>query len=238
MNMLDIILSLSALIMLEIILGIDNLVFLSILTEKLPKERRRRARRLGLTLAWIMRLLLLGFATYIVRLKTPFLSFFGLSFSLRDIFLCIGGGFLIAKATDEIHNEVSPDEEISVASSRGAVAFRYIVVQIALMDIIFSLDSVLTAVGLTTHFWVMAAAITVAILVMMYASEPMSQFIEKYPSVKMLALSCLLLIGMVLIADGFSFYVPRGYIYFSMGFSLLVESLNLLKRSYRKQSGK
>ncbi|AHE67224.1 TerC family protein [Legionella oakridgensis] len=229
MELLDIILSLFALVILEIILGIDNLVFLSILTEKLPREQRKKARRWGLTFAWMTRLLLLAFAVWLVKLAKPFVTVGDFSYSIRDLFLLVGGGFLIAKATQEIHYEVG-DGKTELREKGAALAtFKGVVIQVALMDIIFSLDSVLTAVGLTARYWVMALAITCAILVMIYASEPVSQFIEKYPTVKMLALSFLILIGMILVADSFSFHVPRGYVYFAMGFSLGVEALNLLR---------
>ncbi len=234
MELLDIILSLLALTVLEIILGVDNLVFLSILTEKLPQNQRKKARKWGLTFAWVTRLLLLASAVWLVKLKTPFVTLGDFSYSVRDVFLLLGGGFLIAKATQEIHMEVSDEEELQ-ENNQIKVTFKGVVTQVALMDIIFSLDSVLTAVGLTTRYWVMAVAITIAILIMIYASEPVSQFIEKHPTVKMLALSFLILIGMVLVADSFSFHVPRGYVYFAMGFSLAVESLNLIKRARRKK---
>jgi predicted tellurium resistance membrane protein TerC len=235
MDYLDIGLSLLALIVLEIILGIDNLVFLSILTEKLPKEQRKRARRWGLTFAWMTRLILLETAVLVVKFTHPLFAIAGFTFSVRDLFLFAGGAFLIAKATQEIHYEVGEDEFESTTTSASLVTFKSIVAQVALMDIIFSFDSVLTAIGLTGHFWVMALAITCAILVMIYASEAVSHFIEKHPTIKMLALSFLILIGTVLVADSFAFHVPRGYIYFAMGFSLAVESLNLVKRSRRKK---
>jgi predicted tellurium resistance membrane protein TerC len=235
MEFLDIALSILALIVLEIILGIDNLVFLSILTEKLPREKRKKARRWGLTFAWVTRLMLLASALILVKLTTPLFSIAGFSFSLRDLFLFGGGAFLIAKATQEIHDEVGDDEAIKNEFGVPKATFSGVVAQVALMDIIFSLDSVLTAVGLTNRFWVMALAISCAILVMIYASEPVSRFIEKHPSIKMLALSFLILIGMILIADSFSFHVPRGYIYFAMGFSLAVESLNLIKHARRNK---
>lgn len=234
MDIFDIVISLLALIVLEIILGIDNLVFLSILTEKLPREKRKKARRWGLTFAWVTRLLLLASAVWLIRLNHPFLTLGEVSLSVRDLFLLSGGAFLIAKATQEIHIEVSRQttgEEAGMVVAATKATFKGVVFQVALMDIIFSLDSVLTAIGLTTRFWVMALAITIAIMVMIYASEPVSAFIEKHPSIKMLALSFLILIGMVLVADGFSFHVPRGYVYFAMGFSLAVEALNMFKRA-------
>ncbi len=233
MEIVNILMNLSALVVLEIILGIDNLVFLSIMTEKLPKHQRRNARRWGLTFAWVTRLLLLAFAVVLVKFTKPLISFFGYSFSARDIFLFIGGAFLIMKATQEIHNEVVQNNK-DVTVSIKKVSFVAVIIQVALMDIIFSIDSVLTAVGLTSLFWVMALAITIAILVMIFASEPVSNFITEYPTIKMLALSFLLLIGAVLLADSFHFHIPRAYIYTTMGFSLTVEALNHVKRRRSK----
>ncbi len=233
MELLNLISSLFALIILEIVLGIDNLVILSILCDKLPKEERKQARRWGLTFAWFTRLLLLLLAVLMIKLTRPLFTLFECSFSIRDLFLLSGGMFLIVKATQEIHDEVGIDEVEKKRIFQPKITFNRVVAQVALLDIVFSLDSVLTAVGLTTHFGVMALAITFAILVMMYASDIVSEFIERHPTIKMLALSFLMLIGMVLIADGFSFHVPRGYIYFAMGFSLGVESLNLIKRQRR-----
>lgn len=236
MELLEILLSLLALIILEIVLGIDNLVFISILSEKLPREERKKARRLGLTFAWVTRLMLLASAVWIIKLTHPFVSYGGFSLSVRDLFLMAGGGFLIAKATQEIHFEVIGDSPVvEDDSKRAAKTLKAVVIQIALIDIVFSFDSVLTAVGLTTRFWVMAVAITCAILIMIFASESVSRFIEKFPTVKMLALSFLILIGMVLVADGLSFHIPRGYVYFAMGFSLSVEGLNLVRRNRLKK---
>lgn len=234
MEFLEIIASLSALIILEIILGIDNLVFLSILTEKLPKDQRQKARRWGLTFAWATRLILLAFAVWLVKLKIPLFVIAAHEVSVSNLFLLIGGGFLIAKATQEIHYEVADRAEEIRLMNPVSTSFKAVVLQVALMDIIFSLDSVLTAVGLTDRFWIMALAISIAILVMIYASGYVSAFIEKYPTFKMLALSFLILIGMILVADGLSFHVPRGYVYFAMGFSLGVEALNLIKRARRQ----
>lgn len=238
MELLDILVSLIALIILEIILGIDNLVFLSILTEKLPREKRKKARRWGLTFAWVTRLMLLASAIQLIKLTTPLVTILDHAISIRDLFLFVGGAFLIGKATQEIHGEVGTEEDEKNEFGVPSATFHGVVIQVALMDIIFSLDSVLTAVGLTTYFWVMALAITCAILVMIYASEAVSHFIEKYPSLKMLALSFLILIGTVLIADSLAFHMPRGYIYFAMAFSLTVESLNLIKQARRKKQGK
>lgn len=237
MELIDILLSLISLIILEIVLGIDNLVILSILTEKLPYEKRKKARKLGLSCAWMTRLILLASAVFMVKLVKPLLIIGSFSFSARDIFLILGGVFLIWKSTDEIHQDLVDEPMIQPVSKHlySAATFRMVILQIALLDIIFSLDSVLTAVGLTSRFWVMALAITCAILIMIYASEIVSDFISKHPSIKMLALSYLILIGTVLIADGFSFHIPRGYLYFAMGFSLGVESLNLVKRARKKR---
>ncbi len=237
MEWLNLVSSLLALIILEVVLGIDNLVFLAILTERLPQESRKKARRWGLTFAWVTRLLLLASAVWLVRLTTPLIQFGDIGFSARDLFLLIGGGFLLTKATQEIHHEVEPEEleEEPVKPAAAVATFHGVVLQVGIMDIVFSLDSVLTAVGLTPHFWVMATAITIAIIIMIWASEPVSAFIERHPTIKMLALSFLILIGMVLVADGFAFHVPRGYIYFAMGFSLGVEALNTLKRARRKR---
>ena len=228
MEFFDIALSLCALILLEIILGVDNLVFLSILTDKLPTAQRKSARRWGLLFAWVTRLALLAAAVYITQLTTPRFSVFEHAFSIRDIFLLLGGSFLIAKATQEIHHEVEvvrPEKNMKIKK----LSFHWVVFQVAVMDIIFSLDSVLTAVGLTRRFWVMSVAITCAIWVMIYAIEMVSRLIDKYPTIKMLGLSFLILVGMVLAADGFSFYIPRGYVYFAMAFALSVESLNLVR---------
>lgn len=234
MEYLDLCFGVIALIILEIILGIDNLVFLTILTEKLSRTDRKRARQWGLTFAWVTRLMLLASAVWLVQLTKPFMTLGSLSFSIRDVVLCLGGAFLIMKATQEIHFEVGETQAEQKAIRSAGATFHGVVIQIGLMDIIFSLDSVLTAIGLTTNFTVMAVAITCAILVMIYASEPVGGFIERHPTLKMLALSFLILIGMLLVADGFSFHVPRGYLYFAMGFSLSVEALNLLRQSRRR----
>ncbi|MBA3537066.1 MAG: TerC family protein [Tatlockia sp.] len=236
MEILDIVVSLLALIVLEIVLGIDNLVFLAILTEKLPKEQQKSARRWGLTFAWVTRIILLASAVSLAKLTRPLFSIAQISFSARDILLFVGGMFLLTKATQEIHNEVVKNEPKIKKNQKIPISFKGVILQVALMDIIFSLDSVLTAIGLTNYFSVMAAAITCAILVMIFAAEPVSHFIDKHPTLKMLALSFLLLIGTVLVADSFSFHLPRGYIYFAMGFSLSVEFLNRVahSRSTRK----
>jgi predicted tellurium resistance membrane protein TerC len=229
---LDIGMALVALTVLEVVLGIDNLVFLAIMTERLPQEQRKSARRFGLTLAWMTRLMLLASAVWLTKLTQPFMTIFEFEFSGRDVFMIAGGLFLLVKAVEEIRNLIEPHGmEKAVTKSKR---FSMVIVQIALLDVVFSLDSVLTAVGLTQQYWVMAMAITIAIIAMIFASEPLTTFIERHPTIKMLALAFLLLIGTVLIADGMHFHVPRGYIYFAMGFSVMVESLNLYRNKRMK----
>ena len=218
---------------LEIVLGIDNLVFIALLAGRLPAEQQDRARRLGLALALGTRLALLWSIVWLTHLTHPVLSLAGHAFSWRDLILIGGGGFLLYKGTREIHVRVEAEDEEEKAG-RGKVGFAGTVAQIMLLDVVFSLDSVITAVGIAQQIWVMVAAIVVAMAVMLAASGPLSAFIERHASVKMLALSFLLLIGMVLVADGVGFHVPRGYIYAAMGFSVLVESLNLLAAGRRR----
>ena len=232
MELFDIIISFLSLTVLEIVLGIDNLVFLAIITQRLPRHLQSRARKLGLTLAWVTRLILLASALWLIKHTTPLFTLFGIGFSFHDLFLIAGGLFLLVKSTQEIHYEMEPQAAEEQIIPKYA-SFTAVVIQIALLDIIFSLDSVLTAIGLTQRFWLMASAITIAIIAMIFASEPLSRFVEKHPSIKMLALSFLILIGMVLVADGFGTHIPRGYIYFAMGFSLFVEMLNLIKKKRR-----
>jgi len=219
--------SFATLAVLEIVLGIDNLVFIALLAGRLPAEQRTRARSLGLGLALGTRLALLWSIVWIVHLTEPVFAIAGHPFSWRDLILIAGGCFLLFKGTREIHLRVDGIEDDD--PDRGKTAgFTGTVVEIMLLDIVFSLDSVITAVGIADQILVMIAAIVVAMAVMLAASGPLASFIERHASVKMLALSFLLLIGMVLVADGFSFHVPRGYVYAAMGFSILVESLNLL----------
>ncbi len=218
--------ALLTLTVLEVILGIDNLVFISIITSRLPSHRQKSARQMGLLLACISRLLLLAAITWLTRFTHPLFTLFGQGFSARDLILIAGGLFLLAKATSEIHVDVAGNE--SQAKLSRSAKFTVIVIQVMFLDIIFSLDSVITAVGLGQEFIVMALAIIIAILMMVWASTPLSRFIQAYPTVKMLALSFLILVGVVLIADGFSFHMPRGYLYFAISFSLFVEILNIL----------
>jgi predicted tellurium resistance membrane protein TerC len=230
-------LSLVTLTALEIVLGVDNLVFLAILTNRLPEVQRPLGRKVGLGLALGTRLLLLATLAWIVTLTQPLLAMFGQSFSWRDLILIGGGLFLLVKATHEIHNTVEGDDDLSAEQSGGAgrhPGFTFVVIQIAIIDIIFSLDSVITAVGMANEFWVMVAAVVIAMAVMLIASTPLSEFVLRHPTVKMLALAFLLLIGVVLIADGFGLHIPKGYIYFALAFSVGVEAMNHLMRRKRK----
>src|SRR5436853_7465202 len=217
--------ALLTLTVLEIVLGIDNIVFISILAGKLPAGVQRRARTVGLTLAMVTRILLLVSLTGIMRFTRPlFTTFFGHPFSGRDIILLLGGLFLLWKSTREIHDKLEGEEG---RRNVRAGTFGGVIVQIALLDIVFSLDSVITAVGMVRQVGVMIAAIVLAVLVMLVAAGPISDFVHRHPTLKMLALSFLLLIGVTLIADGLGQHIPKGYVYFAMGFSVFVESLNL-----------
>lgn len=215
---------------LEVVLGIDNIVFISILVARLPKEQQTRGRLLGLGLAMVLRIGLLFSITWVMGLTDELFSVVGEAISGRDLILLTGGAFLIAKSTMEMHNSL---EHGALDTSSREHGFLGVMVQIAVIDVVFSLDSVITAVGLVQRVSVMVAAIVVAVAVMMWASAPISRFVEDHPTVKMLALSFLLLIGTALIAEGLGFYIPKGYIYFAMAFSLLVEMMNLRIRKLR-----
>jgi predicted tellurium resistance membrane protein TerC len=213
---------------LEIVLGIDNVIFLSILAGKLPHEQQQRARRIGLILAMVMRILLLLSLSWIVQLTAPLFTVLGQEISGRDLVLIVGGLFLIAKSTHEIHERLEGEE--GHASGKVGATFTSVLIQIVLLDIVFSLDSVITAVGMVNELGVMISAVVLAVAFMMFFAKPIGEFVDRHPTVKMLALSFLLMIGVALIADGLDQHIPKGYIYFAMAFSVLVEVLNLKAR--------
>jgi predicted tellurium resistance membrane protein TerC len=220
--------ALATLTFLEIVLGVDNVIFISILSGKLPEDQQRRARRLGLLGAMLTRVLLLFSLAWIIKLTQPWFTIVGTAISGRDLILILGGLFLLAKSTYEIHDKLEGEE--GHASARAAASFTSVIVQIMLLDIVFSLDSVITAVGMVDELWVMIAAVMIAVGIMMASAETISAFVHKHPTVKMLALSFLLLIGVSLIMEGFDQHIPKGYIYFAMGFSVFVEMINLRLR--------
>ncbi|HAM55571.1 MAG TPA: hypothetical protein DCQ64_09250 [Candidatus Rokubacteria bacterium] len=223
--------ALATLLALEIVLGIDNVIFISVVAARLPADRQRSAQRLGLALALIGRVALLASLVWIIGLTQPLFAVGGLAISWRDLILVAGGLFLLAKGTMEIHETVEGDHETGSAATPKSYAAA--IGQILVLDIVFSIDSVITAVGMSQHLPVMIAAVVIAILVMLLAAAPVSDFIQRHPTSKMLALSFLLLIGVALIADGFDRHIPKGYIYFAMAFSLFVELLNLRYRTTR-----
>ena len=225
--------SLLTLTFLEVILGIDNLVFISITSQRLPLAQQKAARRLGLTVAWVTRLILLACAVWIAGLTTPLFNIFDFALSGRDLLLLCGGVFLIYKATQEIHQELEPETHQNVPLKTSK--FSLVIIQIGILDIIFSLDSVITAIGMTQQYWIMSLAITIAIILMIVASEPISRFINQHPTIRMLALSFLIFIGIVLVADGMHFHIPRGYIYFAVFFSITVEALNIIRHHRNKR---
>ncbi|HET7730255.1 MAG TPA: TerC family protein [Usitatibacter sp.] len=228
-------LSLVTLAGLEIVLGIDNLVFIAILTNRLPEERRALARKVGLAMALVTRLMLLAALAWIVTLTKPLFTVANLALSWRDLILIGGGLFLLVKATHEVHNEVEGEPE-DKGPRLAAATFGAIVTQIAIIDIIFSLDSVITAVGMADELWVMVVAVVIAMIIMLVASTPLAEFVSAHPTVKMLALSFLFMIGVFLVADGLHFHIPKGYLYFSLAFSIAVESLNYWVRRRRKMA--
>jgi len=227
--------ALAMLIAMEIVLGIDNLIFISILTNKLPERQRTPARRAGIGLALILRLILLATVAWIVQLTTPLFEAFGHGFSWRDLILIAGGLFLVWKATKEIHHSVDLDPGPDLFAGGAGPGFAAAIGQILLLDIVFSIDSIVTAVGMTEHVPIMVVAVIVAVGVMLLAADPLAGFINRNPTVVMLALGFLLMIGMTLIADGFGVHVPRGYVYAAMGFSAAVEALNMAARRARRK---
>ena len=220
------------LIMMEVVLGIDNLIFIAILTNRLPEHQREKARRIGIGAALFLRLALLATIAFIVKATYPVFTLFGQGFSWRDMILIGGGVFLVWKATKEIHERVDPDpHEDALFKGKGAsLAFGAAIAQILLIDLVFSLDSIITAVGMTPHVPIMVIAVVITVLVMLLAAGPLAEFINRNPTIVMLALAFLLTIGMVLIAEGFGAHVPKGYVYAAMAFSALVEGLNMLAR--------
>jgi predicted tellurium resistance membrane protein TerC len=222
--------ALAALMAMEVVLGLDNLVFIALLSNRIEQNRRRLARSLGLSLALLFRLMFLASASWVVRLRQPIGGVFGHAFSVRDLLLLAGGLFLVWKATTEIHHKVDRSDDSDEARTVSPLSLAAGLVQIIVIDIIFSVDNIITAVGMTDQFPIMVIAVVAAIAVMIAASGPLAAFIQRNPTVLMLALSFLLMIGMTLIADGFGFHIERGYIYAAMFFSSLVEALNTLAR--------
>ena len=228
--------ALATLVAMEIVLGIDNLIFISILSNKLPEKDRSRARRIGISAALIMRLALLATVSWIAQLTAPVVSVAGFDFSWRDIILLAGGLFLVWKATKEIHHSVDPDDgKENIVSHTATLTVGGAIFQILLLDLVFSVDSIITAVGMTDHIAIMYIAVIAAVAVMLLAADPLARFIHANPTIVMLALAFLLMIGMTLIAEGMGFHVPKGYVYAAMGFSALVEGLNMMARRARQK---
>ena len=229
--------ALATLIVMEVVLGIDNLIFISVLTNKLPEHQRSKARRIGIAGALILRLALLSLITVIIALEGTLFSAFGHDFSIRDLILIAGGLFLVWKATREIHETMDiEDHHVGGVADASAATMGGVIIQVLLLDAVFSVDSILTAIGMTTFVPVMFVAVIVAVMVMLFAADPLGDFISRNPTVVMLALGFLLLIGTTLIADGFGFHVPKGYIYAAMAFSAFVETLNIFARRRRMRA--
>ena len=222
---------------LEIVLGVDNLVFISIAVSKLPPERRPAARKFGLMLACVTRIMLLVSLAFLARMQANLFSLMGQNFSVRDLVLIAGGLFLLVKGTMEIHDAVEGRGEDEDIDTKPSAVFGYVIAQIAIIDIVFSLDSVITAVGMVSNVWVMIAAIMIAVGVMIFASNPIGDFIDCHPTVKMLALAFIILVGVALIADGFEIHIERKLLYFAMAFSGAVETLNILAKQRAKRFG-
>ena len=222
---------------LEIVLGIDNLVFISIAVSKLPPEQRPRARRFGLAMACLTRIALLLSLAFLASMQNNLFALFGMDFSVRDLVLIAGGLFLLVKGTMEIHDTVEGEADEEDIGTKPSAVFGYVIAQIAIIDIVFSLDSVITAVGMVDNRWVMVAAILMAVAVMLFAANPIGDFIDRHPTVKMLALSFIILVGVALIADGFDFHIDRKFLYFAMAFSAGVEALNIIATSEQRRPG-
>lgn len=228
--------SLLTLTVMEIVLGIDNIVFISVIVSRLPEEMARKARAIGLGMALVFRIILLSVLSWLVGLTAPLFTLFDHAFSWRDAILMAGGLFLLVKATHEIHKGIEGEEEEPGQSARK-VGYAAVIAQILVIDMVFSVDSIITAIGMAQHIEVMVAAVVIAMGIMYVASGPVATFIKHHPTTKMLALSFLLLIGVALVADALGFHIPRGYIYFAMAFSALVEMVNILAQERRRKSG-
>ncbi len=222
---------------LEIVLGIDNVIFLSVVVSRIPERQAKRARQIGLALALVFRILLLSLLVWLIGLTQAILTVKGMAFSWRDIILIGGGLFLIAKATREIHTEVEARDEENGEASRAS-AFFWVIIQIIVIDMVFSLDSIITAIGMAQDLEIMIAAVIIACIIMYVSSGPVARFVVEHPTIKMLALAFLVLIGVTLVADGFKFHIPRGYIYFAITFSAAVEAFNVLARRNRKKAAR
>ena len=224
--------ALATLIVMEIVLGIDNLIFISILTNKLPEQHRAKARRIGISMALVLRLGLLSTIAFIVQLTTPVFEILGQAFSWKDMILIAGGLFLVWKATTEIHQSMDPEPEEKASSGNAvSIGFAAAIGQILMLDLVFSIDSIITAVGMTEHLPIMIIAVVVSVIVMLVAAEPLAKFINDNPTVVMLALGFLIMIGMTLIAEGLGAHVPKGYVYAAMAFSAAIECLNIARRN-------
>ncbi len=219
---------------LEIVLGIDNVIFLSVLVSRIPEPQATRARQIGLILALVFRIILLSVLVWLIGLTQPVFTIFDMGFSWRDLILIVGGLFLIAKATHEIHGEVEARESGEAVAQGASKAFFWIILQIIVVDLVFSLDSIITAIGMAKDLEIMIAAVIIACIVMYVSSGPVARFVAEHPTTKMLALAFLVLIGVALVADGFEFHIPRGYIYFAITFSLAVEVFNIMARKNRR----
>lgn len=232
----DIIMSLLTLIVLEVILGIDNIIFISILSDKLPPEKRNRLRNLGIGLAMIMRLALLALISWIMRLDNTLFTFLHYDISGKDLILLVGGLFLLYKSTREIYHQTEHHQSADEPNVKKQATFRELLIQILLLDIVFSIDSIITAVGLVEHLWIMYTAVVVSVTIMLFAAKPISDFISRHPSFKILALSFLMVIGVSLVAEGLDYHIPKGYIYFSMAFAFLVDFIQMKTIKPEKKS--
>ncbi|NJL07744.1 MAG: TerC family protein [Methylacidiphilales bacterium] len=227
--------ALVTLTVMEVVLGIDNIVFISVLVSRLPAEQAKRARQIGLSLALIFRIVLLMFLTWLIGLTDPLFTVLGEAVSWRDVILAAGGLFLLYKAVHEIHAEIEHDPSAAVTGATAGTAFAFVIFQVIIIDIVFSVDSIITAIGMAENIEIMVLAVIIAVIVMYVASGPVSHFITEHPTTKMLALAFLLLIGVALVADGMGFHIPRGYIYFAMAFAAGVELVNVMASKKRRR---